>query len=68
MKGIKRFEEFIGENIVKKQGIDKSRAEFLIKEAENSYNNLSEMLQKIYTNILKAKYIIEIMNYEEMRN
>src|SRR3989338_1322385 len=47
MKGIKRFEEFIGENIVKKQSIDKSRAEFLIKEAENSYNNLSEMLQKI---------------------
>jgi len=47
MKGIRQFEEFVGENIVKRQGIDKSRAEFLIKEAENSHNSLSEMLQKI---------------------
>lgn len=39
MKAIRRFEEFIRENIVKKQSIDKSRAEFLIKESENSYNN-----------------------------
>ncbi len=47
MKGIKKFEEFVRENIVKKQGIDKSRAEFLVKEAGNSYNNLLEMIQKI---------------------
>jgi|SRR3989338_5148620 len=47
MKAIKRFEEFIKENIVKKQNIDKSRASFLIKEAENSYNNLLVKIQKI---------------------
>lgn len=36
MKPIKKFEVFIKERIVKKQSIDKSRAEFLIKEAENN--------------------------------
>lgn len=47
MKGIRKFEEFVKENIVKKQSIDKSRAEFLIRESENSYNNLLEKIQKI---------------------
>ena len=47
MRGIRKFDEFIKENIVKKQGIDKSRAEFLVKESENSYNSLLEMVQKI---------------------
>ena len=47
MKGIRRFDEFIKENIVKKQSVDKSRAEFLIKEAENSYKVLLELLSKI---------------------
>jgi hypothetical protein len=47
MKGIQKFDEFIKKNIVKKQSIDKSRAEFLIKESENSYNNLLEKIQKI---------------------
>lgn len=47
MKGIKNFDEFIKKNIVKKQSVDKSRAEFLVKESENSYNNLLEMVQKI---------------------
>ncbi len=47
MKAIKQFDEFIKSNIVKKQSIDKSRAEFLIKEAENSYNNLLEKISKI---------------------
>ena len=47
MKAIRNFDEFIKENIVKKQSIDKSRAEFLVKEAENSYNNLLEKIQKI---------------------
>jgi len=35
MKAIKRFDEFVKQNIVKKQSKDKSRAEFLIKESEN---------------------------------
>lgn len=47
MKAIKKFEEFVRERIVKKQSTDKSRAEFLIKEAENTYNNLLEKIQKI---------------------
>lgn len=47
MKGIRKFDEFVRENIVKKQSIDRSRAEFLIKESENSYNNLLEMIGKL---------------------
>ena len=45
MKGIRNFDEFIKENIVKKQKIDKSRAEFLIKESEKEYNNLLKMVE-----------------------
>ena len=47
MKPIRKFEEFIKENVVKKQSKDKSRAEFLIKESENSYNVLLEMLEQL---------------------
>lgn len=47
MKSIRKFEEFIAENIVRKQGINRSRVNFLVEESENSYNNLLEMLQKI---------------------
>lgn len=47
MRAIRKFEEFIKENIVKKQSIDKPRAEFLVKEAENSYRNLLEKIDKI---------------------
>lgn len=47
MKGIRDFDEFIKGNIVKKQSIDKSRAEFLVKEAKNGYDNLLEKIQKI---------------------
>jgi len=35
----KKFEEFIKEDIIKRQTPDKSRAEFLIKESENAYKN-----------------------------
>ena len=47
MKAIRNFEDFITEKIVKKQSIDKSRAEFLVKETGNSYNNLLEKIKKI---------------------
>jgi len=47
MKGIRKFDEFVKKNIVRKQSIDKSRAEFLIKESENGYKNLLEMVEKI---------------------
>ncbi|MBS3124351.1 hypothetical protein J4437_07030 [Candidatus Woesearchaeota archaeon] len=54
MRGIRNFTEYITENIVKKQSIDRSRAEFLTKEAENSYNNLLEKKQKILLNDTNA--------------
>jgi len=47
MRGIRKFDEFIKENIVKKQSIDSSRAEFLIKESERSHHNLLEMMEKL---------------------
>src|SRR3989338_5961759 len=45
MKAIRKFEEFVKERVVKKQSIDKSRAEFLFKESENSYNYLLEKIK-----------------------
>ncbi len=45
MKAIKQFKEFIEEGIVKKQSPDKSRAEFLIKESEKSYNFLLKKIK-----------------------
>ncbi|MDO8516529.1 MAG: hypothetical protein Q7S33_00230 [Nanoarchaeota archaeon] len=47
MKGIRNFKEFIKAGIVKIQTPDKSRAEFLIKEAEQGYNYLLEVIEKI---------------------
>ena len=47
MRPIRNFEEFIKENIVKKQSVDSSRAEFLIKESNNAYNNLLDMTSKL---------------------
>lgn len=46
MTAVRRFSEFIKENVVKRQGIDNSRANFLIKESGNSYNNLLKMIEK----------------------
>ncbi len=42
MRAVKYFEAFLSEEIVKKQVPDKSRAEFLSKSAEQSYENLLE--------------------------
>jgi len=47
MKAIRNFEEFIKERIVKKQSRDRSRAQFLVKESENSYHNLLEKIEKM---------------------
>ena len=47
MRAIRSFESFISDAIVKKQQQDKSRAEFLKKEAEQSYIFLNEMINKI---------------------
>lgn len=59
MKPIKKFDEFIKENIVKKQGIDKSRAEFLIKESEKDYLCLLEMIEKLKINDDNANMFIK---------
>src|SRR3989338_7581468 len=59
MKAIKKFDEFIKERIVKEQSIDKSRAEFLIKESENSYNNLLEKIMLIKINNNNANYFVK---------
>ena len=42
MKAIRHFEEFIKEKIIKIQLPDKSRANFLIKESELSYELLNK--------------------------
>lgn len=47
MKDLGIFDEFIRQGVVKKQSPDKSRAEFLAKEAKQAYFNLSEMINKI---------------------
>ena len=60
MKGIRNFDEFIKENVVKIQSMDKPRAEFLIKEAENSYNNLLEMIEKFDINNKNANMFVKM--------
>ncbi|HLC98302.1 MAG TPA: hypothetical protein VJC21_06005 [Candidatus Nanoarchaeia archaeon] len=47
MRAIKHFVEFIKNRIVKVQAPDRSRAYFLMQEAENSYALLQEKIQKI---------------------
>lgn len=47
MRAIRNFQNFIKDKIVKVQKPDKSRAEFLAKEAENSYSFLIEKIEKI---------------------
>ena len=59
MKAIREFDEFVKERIVKKQSIDKSRAEFLIKESENSYINLLEKIEKIKLSDVNANDFVK---------
>jgi len=59
MRAIRKFDEFIKNNVVKKQSADKSRAEFLIKESENSYNNLLEKIRKIKLNDANANDFVK---------
>ena len=47
MKAIKNFDDFIRSGVVKIQAQDRPRADFLIKEAEQSYGSLLESLNKI---------------------
>ena len=59
MKAIKKFDEFLREGVVKKQSIDKSRASFLISEAENSYTNLLEKIEKIKLTDINANDFVK---------
>lgn len=56
---MKLFEEYLREGIVKKQTSDLSRAKSLIKEAEESYNILTWIIEKIGLNDKNANYIIK---------
>ena len=70
MRPIKEFNEFIDTGTVKKQSPDKSRAEFLIKEAEISFEGLKERIEKMGVNrtnsIVKDCYdiIMELIRAE----
>jgi hypothetical protein len=59
MRAIKDFDEFIKSGIVKKQNPDSSRAEFLIKESENSYRFLMEIIDKIEIDDKNANDVIK---------
>jgi len=55
----KEFEEYIKRGIIKKCSIDKSRAEFLINESQNSLEGLKERIEKIGINKKNANSIIK---------
>lgn len=59
MRAIKSFDEFIEEGIAKKQSPDKSRANFLINEADTSLEGLNERIKKIGINEKNANSIIK---------
>ena len=59
MKAIRLFNEFVKEGIVKKQAINKSRAKFLIKESENSYRFLMNVIGKMRIDDRNANDIIK---------
>lgn len=46
MRAVKRFNEFIQSGIVKKQTPNKSRAKFLVQEAERDYSVLLKLVEK----------------------
>lgn len=55
---MKDFEEFLKKGIVKKQSQDNSRANALIKESQNDYEFLKEILNKIPLSDKNANRII----------
>ncbi|SRR3989338_587834 len=60
MRTLKSFDECVKQGIVKKQSPNKSRAEFLIKESEQNYSFLLEMLKKIGLNDKSANNIVKV--------
>ena len=59
MSFVRGFDEFVRTNIAKKQGIDRPRADFLIKESANSYLSLLEMIEKIKLNDSNANMFVK---------
>lgn len=59
MKPLKNFKEFLKLGVVKQQDPDMSRAEFLIKETEVSFEGLNERLMQIGVNDKNANSIIK---------
>jgi hypothetical protein len=55
----KEFDEYIKKGVVKKCSIDKSRAEFLINESQNSLDGLYERIEIIGINDKNANSIIK---------
>ncbi len=54
MKPVKYFNEFVKSGIVRRQNPNKSRARFLVKEAEQNYTYLLELIGKMGINNLNA--------------
>ncbi|MEK6914897.1 MAG: hypothetical protein AABW83_04565 [Nanoarchaeota archaeon] len=54
MRAIKDFNEFIKDSVVKSQSPDKSRANFLVKEAEQNYAYLLELTRRIGINNINS--------------
>ena len=59
MKEIKEFKEFLKKGVVKKQSPDKSRSEFLQKEAELSFEGLIERIGKMGINNKNSNSIVK---------
>ena len=59
MKAIKKFDDFIKERIVKVQKPDRSRAEFLVMEAEKSFAFLYEMIKKLPPDNMNANNYVK---------
>ncbi len=59
MRSLKKFDEFLRQGIVKKGSPDKSRAEFLIKEAKQNYALLLEIIEKIKIRENNANLLIK---------
>jgi len=60
VRGVRKFEEFIKENVVKRQHIDKSRAQFLDEESEKEYQCLLEMIDKLKVNNKNAHLFVKL--------
>jgi len=59
MKAVRDFKDFLKEGIVKRQGADKSRAEFLIRGSEQDYQAILKMIKKLEINDENANTYIK---------